>query len=48
MKKVFSMGLVYLLGILCVFSFIWRASSLDNSNKSLASNYDNNQEIINY
>lgn len=48
MKKIFQLVLVYVLGIVCVLSFIWRASSLDKKNSMLASNYYNEQEIINY
>ena len=48
MKKIFQIVLVYVLGIVCVLSFIWRASSLDKNNNSLASNYTIEQEVFNY
>ena len=48
MKRIFQIVLVYVLGIVCVFSFIWRASSLDKKSSSLATNYSYNEEIVNY
>lgn len=45
MKKIFQIVLVYTLGILCVISLVWRASSLDKK-YSLASN--NTDEVYVY
>ena len=47
MKKFFQIVLVYVLGILCVFTFVLRANSLDDSNKKLVSNYQNEVNIYN-
>ncbi len=46
MKKIFQIVLVYTLGILCVLSLVWRASSLDN-NSSLASNTNQDNYVYN-
>lgn len=46
MKKIFQIVLVYALGILCVLSLVWRASSLDK-NSSYSSNYSEATYVYN-
>lgn len=50
MKKIFQIVLVYALGILCVFSLVWRVGNLDSKNdnrSSLAKNEIISNESIN-
>lgn len=44
MKKLFQIILVYALGILCVFSLVWRVGKLDSKNNNETSLVKN--EII--
>lgn len=47
MKKIFKLILIYALGMMCVFTLVWRADNVNESNKSLASNYNDNNVLIN-
>ncbi len=47
MKKIFKLILIYALGIMCVFTLVWRADDVNSSNNSLASNYNENNVLIN-
>lgn len=49
MKKIFQIVLAYILGIVCVFTFVWRASDIDKKNNELAVKYDCSiNEVYNY
>ena len=48
MKKIFQIVLVYVIGILCVLTFVWRASDIDKKNNTLAVKYDcSSNEVYN-
>ncbi len=47
MEKFLKVVLIYAFGIMCVFTLVWRADSVNSSNNSLASNYNENIVKIN-
>ena len=49
MKKILEIVLVYLLGVICVFTISWRQSQIDKRNNALAVEYNNTTEnVYNY
>lgn len=49
MKRILEIILVYLLGVICVFTISWRQSEVDKKNNALAVEYNNTtQSIYNY
>ena len=47
MKKMFSVILIFAIGLAYLYTLAWRVNEIDNNTESLASNYTTS-EIYNY